>query len=119
MRHWLLGLLMSAALAAPAMADGVCKGPTPAPGMTLHGPVLQIDDGASLCIGLGAHPSAWSLVRLRAVHTPRATLMAAAFGKNAVCAIGRDGLAVCTVEGRPLAGELQRPELLRTALEWR
>jgi hypothetical protein len=45
--------------------------------------------------------------------------MAAAFGKNAICFVGRDGRAACDIEGQPLAVELNRPETIKASLSWR
>ena len=48
-----------------------------------------------------------------------ATLMAAAFGKNATCVIGPDRLGDCMVEGKPLAVALHQPEIVDAAYAWR
>jgi len=45
--------------------------------------------------------------------------MAAAFGKNAVCFLGADGLGDCLIEGKRLQDELQNPEVVKEAASWR
>jgi hypothetical protein len=46
-------------------------------------------------------------------------LMAAAFGKDASCTVGVDGLAACEIEGRPLAEALSDPAVIATSGSWR
>ena len=46
-------------------------------------------------------------------------LMAAAFGKNAVCFVGHDGLGVCDIEDQPLDLELKRRDTIEASLMWR
>ena len=98
---------------------GSCPG-GPAPnGAVVHGPVLQIPDPASLCIAQGPSPSTWIRVRLARASQTYPLLMAAAFGKNAVCKVGLDGRGVCAIEGQPLDAELRRPETVVASLSWR
>jgi hypothetical protein len=111
----MLGAVWIAAGACNASAGSICKGPTPRPGAAIHGPVLQIDDGSSVCIAQGAKPAQWSLVRLNKVRATRSVLMAATFGKTADCRIGRDGLGTCDVEGKPLSATVTRPEMAQAA----
>jgi len=104
--------------ASAAMAADVCQGPAPTAGAVLHGPVLEISDGASLCIAAGASPTAWTRVSVRQLGASRPLLMAAAFGQNATCRIGADGLADCTIEGVRLADTVNRPEIIKASLQW-
>ena len=115
----LLVVIWMVAAASSASAGSLCKGPAPRPGAAIHGPVLQVDDGSSLCIAQGASPTQWSLVRLAQVRTTRTALMAAAFGRNATCRIGQTGLATCDVEGRGLIASLAHPEMAQAAPAWR
>ena len=108
-----------AAGASAAHAESICKGPPAGPGASIHGPVLQVDDGSSVCIAQGAKPAQWSLVRLNKVHSTRTALMAAAFGRNATCRIGRDGLGTCDIEGRSLLASIARPQMAQAAPAWR
>jgi hypothetical protein len=102
-----------------AGAASICQGPRPKPGTMVHGPVLQIDDGSTICIATGASPSTWRAIHLSQVDTSRATLMAAAFGKNATCAVGSGGTGDCTIEGHSLAQELRRPDMALASARWR
>ncbi len=111
-----LGLTASAS---GAMAADVCQGPAATPGAVLHGPVLEISDGASLCIAGSASPTAWTRVSVRQLSASRPLLMAAAFGQNATCRIGADGLADCTIDGARLADTVNRPEVIKASLQWR
>jgi len=45
--------------------------------------------------------------------------MAAAFGKNVTCLVGKDLTARCIVEGKSLVDQLHRPELVRASTAWR
>jgi hypothetical protein len=109
-------LLMAAS---PAVAQGVCHGAAPAPGASIHGPVLEIPDGKSLCIALNTSPDSWVRVDVAQLNASRPQLMAAAFARNATCQIGHDGGAVCTIDGEPLAARLQQPWLIEAAMAWR
>jgi hypothetical protein len=106
-------------IASSASAQGVCRGPSPAPGASLHGPVLEIPNGASLCIATGASPDDWIRVDVARLGVSRPQLMAAAFARNATCEIGPDGQASCTVEGQSLAQTLRQPEIVKAATAWR
>jgi hypothetical protein len=110
---------IGAVAASNASATNVCGGPVPAPGKVVHGPVLVVPDGSSLCVALGASPSNWVKLPLSKMSVARGTLMAAAFGKNATCRVGARGEATCDIEGEPLAALVGRPELLRAAYAWR
>jgi len=111
-----LGLTLPVSSAAAADA---CQGPTAAPGAVLHGPVLDVPDGASLCIAGSGSPTAWTRVSVRQLGASRPLLMAAAFGQNATCTIDADGLADCTIEGARLADTVKRPEIIKASMQWR
>jgi hypothetical protein len=105
-------------VAGAAVAGGCPGGPAPT-GAVVHGPVLEIPDASSLCLAQGQSPSTWRMVRLAKPSETYPLLMAAAFGKNAICFVGRDGRAACNIEGEPLAVELKRPETIKASLSWR
>ena len=115
----LLMTTMLAAFASNVRAADVCKGPAPASNLAIHGPVLAIPDGSSLCVATGASPSAWVRIPLTSVQTTRPALMAAAFGKNATCVVDAQGRGACTVEGQSLAVALHQPEIVNAAYAWR
>jgi len=115
----LLSMALAASLAARAASAGDCPG-GPAPNhAVVHGPVLEIPDASSLCVAQGPSPSTWIRVRLARPSGTYPLLMAAAFGKNAVCNVGADGRGVCDIEGRSLDAELRRPETIAASLAWR
>jgi hypothetical protein len=119
----LIPILMTAMLATAfvsrAWAGDVCQGPAPGARAAVHGPVLAVPDGSSLCVATGVSPSAWVRIPLAHLQTTHAALMAAAFGKNATCAIDADGRGVCVVEGQPLAEALQSPGIVKATYDWR
>ena len=121
LRFALLSLALAcgaSATAADAMAGNCPGGPAPS-GAVIHGPVLEIPDASSLCVALGQAPSTWVRVRLAHASDTYPLLMAAAFGKNAVCFVGHDGLAACDIEDQPLDLALRRPETIEASLSWR
>jgi hypothetical protein len=81
--------------------------------------VLEIPNGATLCIATGVSPSQWTAVLVPQLRASRAVLMAAAFGQNATCVIGADGLGDCKIEGRALADEVTRPDIQKASMRWR
>ncbi len=101
-----------------------CTAAAPADGV-VAGPVLQVIDGRSLCVALGATPDRWVRVRLADVHNPegRSALMAAAFAKDVVCsATSRDQDGVvgrCILEGASLGQRVQSEEIHAQAVSWR
>ena len=111
--------VLAAAFASRATAGEVCQGPAPSAHATVHGPVLAVPDASSLCIATGASPSAWVRIPLDRPQATKAALMAAAFGKNATCAVDADGRGACVVEGKPLTELLHSPEIVKTAYDWR
>ena len=116
---FILAAMIATAFASGALAADVCQGPPPAHGAMIHGPVLAVPDGSSLCLATGASPRAWVKIPLSGPRTSRASLMAAAFGKNATCVVGADRLGACVVEGKPLAVVLGQPEVVDAAYTWR
>jgi hypothetical protein len=112
-------LAVGASLAAGGAMAGSCPG-GPAPiGAVVHGPVLEIPDASSLCIAKAQSPSTWVRVRLARASNTYPLLMAAAFGKNAVCTIRHNGWGVCDIEGQPLDVELKRPQTIEASISWR
>jgi hypothetical protein len=112
-------MIFVAAQAAMAAKPNTCLGQPPSVGAVVHGPVLDIPDRLSLCVARGASPSTWVAVQLPSLGVTRAALMAAAFGKTATCVVAPSGRADCMIEGRRLADELQRPEVIKAASAWR
>ena len=110
---------LGSALVVSASAADVCQGPRATAGSVVSGPVLQISDGSSLCVAIGPLPSTWIAIRLANPPSDRSTLMAAAFGKNAACAIDRGGRGHCLIEGASLADALHRPAIVKVATSWR
>jgi len=115
----LMTVTLATAIASHARAGDVCQGSAPSAHATVHGPVLAVPDESSLCVATGVSPSAWVRIPLAHLQTTRAALMAAAFGKNATCAIDADGRGACIVEGQPLAEALHSPGIVKAAYDWR
>jgi hypothetical protein len=111
--------LLAARETAAAGPDDVCRGPAPGGGAVVKGPVLVVPDGSTLCVALGLPPSDWVVVKLPDLGYSRSVLMAAAFGKNAICTVRRGGFADCRIQGKPLNDVLRRPEVQKAAEEWR
>ncbi len=118
-----LGLLFTvvalSTLAGGAVAEPVCSGAAPAAGAALHGPVLYVESAAVLCVSVGEAKTSWVAVTLDKPAASRGALMAAAFGKNARCAIGADQRGACTIEDVDLATVLRRADVRETAANWR
>jgi hypothetical protein len=115
----LLTLMSALGCAGAVRAADICQGPHPTSAVAVHGPVLAVPDGSSLCVATGASPSDWVKIPLAQLQTTRPALMAAAFGKNATCAIDAHGRGSCVIEGQSLAAALHQPEMVETALSWR
>jgi hypothetical protein len=115
----LAALLLSAWLLSGGVALARCPGGSAAPGAVIHGPVLAIPDASSLCLALGAAASSWIEVKLAQPSPSYPLLMAAAFGKDASCVIDGHGAALCDIEGRPLAVDLQSPATMEASAAWR
>ena len=114
-----VALAGSASFGAVDAVAGGCPGGPARTGAVVHGPVLEIPDASSLCVAQGQSPSTWVMVRLAHASDSYRLLMAAAFGKNAVCFVGHDGLGACDIEDQPLDLELRRPEASEASLSWR
>jgi hypothetical protein len=116
---FLIATSMAAAFAGPVLAADICRGPAPAEGVAVHGPVLAVPDASSLCVATGVAPSDWVRIPLPHLQATHAALMAAAFGKNATCAIDAHGRGACAIEGQALAETLQSPEIVKASVDWR
>jgi hypothetical protein len=112
-------LAAAATFAGSARAADICQGPPPATRVAVHGPVLAVPDGSSLCVATDASPSAWIRIPLSHLQTTRPALMAAAFGKNATCVVDAQGRGSCVIEGQSLAATLHQPEMVDAAVDWR
>ncbi len=117
---------------AQAATGSVCTGQAPASGV-LRGPVLQVEDGDTLCVALGATPDSWVRITLadapaanpiqRASNTdenPRGTLMAVAFSQTVDCRLLADGKALCALQdGRSVGALLTTRAAWAVGKEWR
>ena len=117
---------------AEAATGSVCTGKAPVSG-ELHGPVLQVEDGATLCVALGATPDTWVRLTLadapvanpiqRASNTdenPRGALMAVAFSQTVDCRLQTDGRALCVLQdGRSVGNLLKTRAAWAAGKEWR
>lgn len=112
-------VMTASAAACAAEATSVCRGPTAPAGAVIRGPVLEVPDGTSLCIAGSPSPSTWVAIPLAQNAPDHAALMAAAFGKDAVCVIDAEGRGRCLIEGAMLADRLRDPEVVKTAAHWR
>lgn len=113
-------------------AGSVCTAAAPVDGV-LRGPVLQVEDGATLCVALGATPDQWVRLTLadapaanpiqRAASTdenPRGTLMAIAFSQMVDCQVQADGRALCALQdGRSVGALLKTRAAWAAGKEWR
>jgi hypothetical protein len=102
-----------------------CTAAAPAQGQQLTGVVLQVIDGATLCVAHGPLPSQWVLVRLAGpqdIHA-RGALMAAAFAKDVICTVqgaARQGVvARCETEGGDLGALSRTGVTAAEAARWR
>ncbi|MCE3290943.1 MAG: hypothetical protein K0R83_2955 [Caulobacter sp.] len=113
-------------------ADSVCTAQVPSEGQ-VRGPVLQVEDGATLCVALGATPDQWVRLTLadapaanpiqRAASTdenPRGTLMAVAFSQTVDCQVLTDGRALCVLQdGRSVGALLKTRAAWAAGRDWR
>ena len=125
----LKSVLAAAALvltAGAAQAQTCGAGPAPA-GARVRGPVLHVIDGSKLCVATGAEQAQWSQLLVRGADQgpikmdgalSSALLMSVAFGHDADCVVGKDGIADCRIDGQPLSSLLNRPGALEVALTW-
>jgi hypothetical protein len=108
-----------------ASAPVACGASAPGEGQVVSGPVLQVIDGRTLCVGRGPLPSQWVQVRLDGpdAGASRGALMAAAFAETVDCRVTRktDGmaLAACSRDGVPLGQLMQAPAVRIQAAAWR
>jgi len=120
------------AAATSAQADGLCTAPPPAPGAVVHGPVLHVFDGQTLCVALGATPDRWLPIRLtqegsgpssQESSASRGALMAVAFGQDVTCRItqvaAEAAAGVCKRRGRSLARQARDSDAIVAGLAWR
>ena len=131
----LVGLIAStlSLTVAPAPSGaGPCTGAPPPVGSVIHGPVLHVLDGVTLCVALGAAPNTWIPVEIAdARATPstrmgapsRGTLMAVAFAQNVTCQMvgasrGRT-IADCSIDGRLVSEQIHEPDAVQAGLSWR
>jgi hypothetical protein len=114
----LMTMTLAAAFASRAQAAEFCQGPAPSGHAAVHGPVLAVPDGSSLCVATGVSPSSWVRIPVGHLQATRSALMAAAFGKNATCAVDADGRGACVVEGKPLTELLHSPGIVKAAYDW-
>ena len=113
-------------VAAPAMAQ-TCRGPTPAVGETVSGPVMHVLDGRTLCVAQGPTPDQWIPLRVSSsvalMAGDRQKLMAATFAQSLRCDVtggrGATRTASCTLEGRSLDTLLGDPAVVTQARAWR
>jgi hypothetical protein len=129
------GLLMGAGTAQAASGpqdDTVCSGAAPADGR-LRGPVLQVEDGATLCVALGATPDTWVRLTLadappgggvqrasRTDENPRGALMAVAFSQMVDCQVQADGRALCALQdGRSVGALMKTRAAWAAGKDWR
>lgn len=125
----IIGLALSAVSlpAAPSQAAAApCTGAAPPRGAVLHGPVLHVIDGVTLCVALGETPDKWVplvLADARGDAPARGTLMALAFSQNLTCkVIGAShatSIADCRLHDRPLTELIVEPGAIRAGLSWR
>lgn len=122
-----LAVMTSASASQAQTVAQTCRGPAPAAGQTVSGPVLHVIDGRTLCIAQGSTPDHWVPLRVSASVTllpdDRERLMAATFSHALSCRItgGRDAVktATCTLAGRPLDDLLTAPATITEATAWR
>ncbi|WP_296453189.1 nuclease [Phenylobacterium sp.] len=129
LRAFTTATLLALALGGTARA-ATCGGEPPADAAEFRGPVLEVLDGESLCVALGADPSSWVPVRLAdapmkvsTAPASRGALMAASFGQDVTCRVtGRDqaGLVAQCVGDRGSVGRLsQAADVVKAGLAWR
>ena len=125
-------LKSAAALTALILMTGAahaqtCGGGQPAPGARVHGPVLHVVDGETLCVATGAERAQWAELLIRGADKgpvpvdgalSSALLMSVAFGHDADCTVGADRLADCKIDGKPLSGLMRRPGAIQAANAW-
>lgn len=106
--------LLSAGAAVAQQAP--CGGATPAVETVVHGPVLHVLDGRTLCVATGPDAGQWRPVTLADAPDDAAwgALMGVAFGKDVTCAAG-----VCRIGGRSIGDQLRDPAARKAGVTWR
>ena len=116
----ILGLGVALLSAGAASAEtSPCGGQASATPAEIHGPVLHVIDGRTLCVAEGVDPSQWVAVRLEDA-PPSASwgaLMSVAFGKDVTCVL-RGAAAICRIEGRSIGAQLDGAAT-RAGVAWR
>lgn len=105
----ILGFTLALLGAGTAAAQPACGGAPLAPGAEVHGPVLHVIDGRTLCVARGADPAEWISVRLDDAPPSSSwgALMSVAFARNVTCASADGaGAGVCKIEGRAIGPQL-------------
>ncbi|CAN5194506.1 hypothetical protein BH10PSE4_BH10PSE4_38690 [soil metagenome] len=118
--------IIALTVAAPALAE-TCRGPAPAVGQMVSGPVMHVLDGRTLCVAQGPTPDQWIPLRISSsvalMADDREKLMATAFAQSLRCEVtggrGATRTAACTLEGRPLDSLLADPAVVTLAKAWR
>lgn len=105
-----------AAITPSTPASAICRGPAAQPGQRLHGPILRVDGGDTVCVALAPDPATWVLVKVATPAADRRALSAAAFARNATCVIAADGRGVCDIEGEQLADLVSGPAVAEASL---
>jgi hypothetical protein len=119
-----------AALLALAPVSGIahaaaCAGRAPAGATEFRGPVLEVLDGARLCVAVSEEPSSWVEVRLAdAPHAPtRGALMAASFGQDVTCRFVAEAagepLAMCRSRNGSVGRLSGEPAIVEAGRSWR
>lgn len=92
-----------------------CRGQAPAAAAEVHGPVLHVLDGQTLCVATGRDPSQWLPIKLEDAPAGSSwgALMSVAFGRDVTCATG-----VCRIEGRSIGAQLDA-QAARAGVAWR
>jgi hypothetical protein len=108
----------------PAL-QAACTAPSPKPGETFSGPVLEIIDGHTICVAKGATPNMWFLVKLAdaPANQRKAALAAAVFAENVSCVARRspgEGIvANCALNGADLDIVMRKAAVLAAVRDGR
>lgn len=110
--------LLSAGAAAAQTSP--CQGGAPVAGAEIHGPVLHVLDGQTLCVATGTDPSQWLPVKLEDAPAGSSwgALMSVAFGKDVTCTT-QGGAAICRIRGRSIGLQLNDAEAAKAGVAWR
>ncbi|MBU1377117.1 MAG: hypothetical protein KKE02_13450 [Alphaproteobacteria bacterium] len=119
----ILGLALAFVGAGLAVgAESPCGGRAPATGAELHGPVLHVLDGRTLCIANGVDPSQWTEVTLQDAPASASWggLMSVAFGNDVTCVVqGSDRTAICRIGQRSIGARLNDAAVAKDAVSWK